>query len=185
MGVSMNNPSSSSSTQSLRHTHKIFLFCNYALLGAASSCIFLTLSLRLLPSAAGALLILLHLLTITAAVAGISTVLSSGRWHGVHMSATVMAAILQGSVAVLAYTRTSEFLGWLKSYVREEDGDVILKLAGGLCIVIFCLEWVVLALAFALRYHCDSSDGKEMAAMGKTGKVHEEDMSHWPWPFQV
>ncbi|KAH0888330.1 hypothetical protein HID58_050759, partial [Brassica napus] len=42
--------SSPSVDESHYHTHKIFLFANYILLGTASSCIFLTLSLRLIPS---------------------------------------------------------------------------------------------------------------------------------------
>ncbi|THU56418.1 hypothetical protein C4D60_Mb11t17050 [Musa balbisiana] len=45
------------------HTHKAFLFCNYTLLGAATSCVFLTLSLRLIPSPCGLLLVALHALT--------------------------------------------------------------------------------------------------------------------------
>ena len=56
------------------------------------------------------------------------------------MVATVLTAIFQGSVSVLVFTRTGDFLGQLKSYVREEDGAVILKLAGGLTILIFCLS---------------------------------------------
>ncbi|OMO82587.1 hypothetical protein COLO4_22921 [Corchorus olitorius] len=109
------------------------------------------------------------------------------------MVATVLTAIFQGSVAVLMFTRTSEFLGNLKSYVREEDGAVILKLAGGLCIVIFCMEWVALTLAFFLKYyayveaaHHNSSTPNPIK---RTAKVHqgqdEEDLKDWPWPFQV
>ncbi|GER28280.1 hypothetical protein STAS_04073 [Striga asiatica] len=48
-------------------THKVFLLTNYALIGAASSCAFLTLSLRLIPSLTGALLVLLHAVTIAGA----------------------------------------------------------------------------------------------------------------------
>ncbi|KAK9016318.1 hypothetical protein V6N11_078820 [Hibiscus sabdariffa] len=101
------------------------------------------------------------------------------------MVATVLTAIFQGSVSVLMLTRTSDFLGYLKSYVREEDGAVILKLAGGLCVVIFCLEWVVMTLAFFLKYYAYvEGDGNG------NGKVQhdddeEEDLKDWPWPFQV
>ncbi|KAG0485101.1 hypothetical protein HPP92_009180 [Vanilla planifolia] len=111
-------------------THKIFLLSNYLLLGAASSCIFLTLSLRLIPSAVGFLLILLHSLTIAGAVSGCAVANSSARkWHGAHMVATVLTAILQGSVALLVFTRTAEFLlGGLRSYVRVEDGVIILRM---------------------------------------------------------
>ncbi|XP_070016847.1 uncharacterized protein [Nicotiana sylvestris] len=122
-------------------THKIFLFTNYILLGAASSCVFLTLSLRLIPSLYGGLFILLHALTI--ASAAIVALASSNKWYGVHMVATVLTAIFQGSVSVLIFTRTLDLLENFNSYVREENGAVILKLAGGLCILIFCLEWVV------------------------------------------
>ncbi|KAK1270637.1 hypothetical protein QJS04_geneDACA006165 [Acorus gramineus] len=52
------------------HTHKAFLLANYILIGAASSCIFLTLSLRLIPSLCGLSLIALHLLTIAGAISG-------------------------------------------------------------------------------------------------------------------
>ncbi|KAL3520443.1 hypothetical protein ACH5RR_018592 [Cinchona calisaya] len=63
MGFSISNTSSNKS-HSYHDTQKVFLFCNYFLLGAASSCIFLTLSLRLIPSLCRFFLILLHILTI-------------------------------------------------------------------------------------------------------------------------
>ncbi|CAD5178043.1 unnamed protein product [Musa acuminata subsp. malaccensis] len=161
--------------------HKAFLLSNYVLLGAASSCIFLTLSLRLLPSACGFLLILLQALTIAAAIAGCAAASSgsSTRWYGAHMVATVLAAILQGAVAVLVFTRTSDFLAeGLKSYVREEDGAVILRMVGGLCVVIFCMEWVVMALAFVLRYYA--------CVDGGSAKVQQGEYTTGTWqPFQV
>ncbi|KAI0491736.1 hypothetical protein KFK09_025996 [Dendrobium nobile] len=136
-------------------THKIFLLSNYILLGAASSCIFLTLSLRLTPSAIGFLLILLQALTIAGAISGCAAANStSNKWYGTHMVATVLTAILQGTVAILVFSRTSEFLlDGLRSYVRVDDGEIILRMVGGLGVAIFCLEWVVLALAFVLRYY--------------------------------
>ncbi|KAK3007228.1 hypothetical protein RJ639_016170 [Escallonia herrerae] len=170
-----------------RHTHKVFQMCNYILLGAASSCIFLTLSLRLFPSLCGLLLILLHVVTIVAAVSGCAAS-SSGTttWYAAHMVATVLTAIFQGSVSVLIFSRTSEFLGNLKSYVREEDGEVILKLAGGLCVAMFCLEWVVLTLAFFLKYYAYvEGSGGTNGGVKRSAKVQEEDMKDWPWPFQV
>ncbi|KAJ7013984.1 hypothetical protein NC653_003569 [Populus alba x Populus x berolinensis] len=57
-------------------THKFFIICNYILLCAASSCIFLTPSLRLFPSLCGFFVILLHMFTIIAAVFGCSVALS-------------------------------------------------------------------------------------------------------------
>ncbi|PIN23198.1 hypothetical protein CDL12_04060 [Handroanthus impetiginosus] len=102
---------------------------------------------------------------------------------------TVLTAIFQGSVSVLIFTRPSDFLSHLKSYVREEDGVVILKLAGGLCILMFCLEWVVLTLAFFLNYYAyvekKGINGNKSYGM-RSGKVQdEEDLKSWPWPFQV
>ncbi|KAG0486881.1 hypothetical protein HPP92_008976 [Vanilla planifolia] len=163
-------------------THKIFLLSNYLLLGAASSCIFLTLSLRLIPSAVGFLLILLHSLTIAGAVSGCAVANSSARkWHGAHMVATVLTAILQGSVALLVFTRTAEFLlGGLRSYVRVEDGVIILRMVGGLGVVIFCLEWVALALAFVLRYY----SYVEGDSTRNTKVQSDEELKNWPWPFQ-
>ncbi|KAL3581736.1 hypothetical protein D5086_016068 [Populus alba] len=154
MGASITLGSANSSvSQSHYHTHKVFLFCNYILLGCAAA--------------------------------------SSGtnKWYAAHMVATVLTAIFQGSVSVLIFTRTGGFLGNLKSYVREEDGEVILKLAGGLCVVIFCLEWVVLTLAFFLKYYAyvegDANDGGNIA-MRRSAKVQQdEDLKDWPWPFQV
>ncbi|XP_024030226.1 uncharacterized protein LOC112094174 [Morus notabilis] len=178
------------------HTHKAFLFCNYILLGAASSCIFLMLSLRLIPSVCGVFLILLHVLTIVGAVSGCAAASAgTGKWYGTHMVATVLMAIFQGSVSVLVFTRTSSFLEKLESYVREEDGAVILKLGGGLSVLIFCLEWVVLTLAFFLKYYAyvEGGDGKAMVVR-RSAKVkqeeglkfqQEEDLKDWPWPFQV
>ncbi|KAL3838511.1 hypothetical protein ACJIZ3_023102 [Penstemon smallii] len=170
------------------HTHKIFLITNYILLGAASACIFLTLSLRLFPSLIGFLLILLHVITIFGAVAGCAAASrSSSKFYGAHMVATVLTAIFQGSVSVLIFSRPSDFLGRLKSYVREEDGVVILKLAGGLCVVIFCLEWVVLTLAFFLNYYAyverKGINGNSSYGV-RSGKVQdEEDMKNLPWRF--
>ncbi|MBA0647369.1 hypothetical protein Goklo_015263 [Gossypium klotzschianum] len=120
----------------------------------ASGCIFLTLSLRLLPSLCGFFFILLHAITIAGAVTGCSVAVSgSNRFYAAHMVVMVLTSIFQGSVSVLILTRSSDFLGYLKSYVREDDGIVILKLVGGLCVTVFCLEWMVLGLGFVLRYY--------------------------------
>ncbi|KAE8650098.1 hypothetical protein Csa_010636 [Cucumis sativus] len=188
MGFSITSTPSTSMTRSHYHTHKLFLYTNYILLGAASSCIFLTLSLRLLPSLCGLSLIFLHILTIAAAVSGCAmAAASSTRWFGVHMVFTVLTAIFQGSVAMLVYTRTGDFLSELKSYVREEDGAVILKLAGGLSVVMFVLEWVVLTLAFFLRYYAFVEEGSNNngAAMRSAKVQQDEDLKDWPWPFQL
>ncbi|XP_062105144.1 uncharacterized protein LOC133816852 [Humulus lupulus] len=193
MGLSMTADPPSCVTESHYNTHKVFLLCNYILLGAASSCIFLTLSLRLLPSVCGVFLILLHVITIIGAVAGCTAASrGSGKWYGVHMVATVLTAIFQGSVSVLIFTSTGNFLGNLKSYVREEDGAVILKLAGGLSVLIFCLEWVVLVLAFFLRYYAyveggqAGQQGLRAYPIKRTAKVQQDDdLKDWPWPFQV
>ncbi|KAG6384264.1 hypothetical protein SASPL_155934 [Salvia splendens] len=115
-------------------THKVFLITNYILLGAASSCIFLTLSLRLIPSLVGALLILLHIVTIGGAISGCAAAtrrVGGGKFYGAHMVATVLTAIFQGSIAVLIFTRPEDFLARLDSYVLQDDGVLILKLAGG------------------------------------------------------
>ncbi|CAL9091185.1 unnamed protein product [Musa acuminata var. zebrina] len=166
------------------HTHKAFLFCNYTLLGAATSCVFLTLSLRLLPSACGLLLIALHALTAVAAASACATTpASTPRWHAAHMASTVLAAIFQGAVALLALTRAPDFLAELRSYVREEDGEVILKMVGSLGLAVFCLEWVALTLAFALRYHAHVESGDPARRSSKVGG--EEELKNWPWPFQV
>ncbi|KAJ8755288.1 hypothetical protein K2173_019086 [Erythroxylum novogranatense] len=190
MGLSINNKSWYVA-QSHPHKYKIFLASNYILLCAASSCIFLTLSLRLYPSLCGFFLILLHILTIVGAVTG-SAVASSGssKWYAAHMMGTSLTAIFQGAVSVLIFTQTSQFLGYLKSYVREEDAAVILKMAGGLCVLIFCMEWVVSALAFLLRYYAFvEGNGNACGAGGgsyvRNGKGQDEEMKDWPWPFQV
>ncbi|KAK6136237.1 hypothetical protein DH2020_010693 [Rehmannia glutinosa] len=176
------------------HTHKVFLLSNYILLGAASSCIFLTLSLRLFPSLIGFLFILLQVITIAGAVSGCAAAsraaTTAGKFYGAHMVATVLTAIFQGSVSVLIFTRPSDFLGHLKSYVREDDGVLILKLAGGLCILMFCLEWVVLTLAFFLNYYAyverRGISGNNNGYGMRSGKVQDdEDLKSWPWPFQV
>ncbi|PWA47754.1 hypothetical protein CTI12_AA167800 [Artemisia annua] len=171
----------SSDVKSHHKTHKFFLICNYILLGAASSCIFLTLSLRLIPSGAGALLVLLHLITIAGAISGCNAVSAgSNKWYAIHMVATVLTAIFQGSVSVLIFTTTDNFLSALNSYVREENAETILKMAGGLCAVMFCLEWLVLTLAFFLRYYAfvEGTNG--------SSKVSNEEYSkNWTPPFQV
>ncbi|KAM0940677.1 hypothetical protein DsansV1_C18g0152801 [Dioscorea sansibarensis] len=191
-GLTVISPQPSSSmSRPHYHTHKAFLLTNYLLLGAASSCIFLTLSLRLVPSPSGLLLDFLHALTIAGAVYACATIAShpspSGSWYAFHMISTVLAAIFQGAVAVLVFTRTDDFLAALRSYVREEDAVVILRMTGGLGIAMFCLEWMALALAFVLRYYAyveDRSGG--LAMVRRSAKVqHEEDLSNWPWPFQV
>ncbi|MED6169114.1 hypothetical protein PIB30_018245 [Stylosanthes scabra] len=190
MGISLNSNNNGSVSPQHYHIHKAFLFSNYILLGAASSCIFLTLSLRLLPSLCGFFLILLHIFTIVGAVSGCAAV-SAGisRWYSAHMIFTVLTAIFQGSVSVLVFTRTSDFLGQLKSYVREEDGSVILKLAGGLSILIFCLEWMVMTLAFFLKYYHyvegENHHGGAIVAVRSSKVQNEENLKDWPWPFQV
>ncbi|KAL6528764.1 hypothetical protein OROMI_028940 [Orobanche minor] len=126
-------------------THKVFLLTNYILLGAASNCIFLTLSLI------GALLVLLHIITIAVAISGcVATSHGGSKSYGAHMVATVLTTIFQGSVSILIFTRPYDFLGHLKSYVREQNGIVILKFADRLCVLIFCLKWVVLMHEYVL-----------------------------------
>ncbi|KAL3650092.1 hypothetical protein CASFOL_006495 [Castilleja foliolosa] len=179
--------------ESTSATHKVFLITNYILLGAASSCIFLTLSLRLIPSLVGALLVLLHIITIAGAVSGCAAASrgeGGSRFYGAHMVATVLTAIFQGSVSILIFTAPSDFLGHLKSYVREQDGVVILKLAGGLCVLIFCLEWAVLTLAFFLNYYAyvdrRGNSGNSNSYGARSGKVQDDlDLKTLPWPSQV
>lgn len=183
MGLKIVSPSSS---EPHFKTKKLFLFSNYMLLAAASSCIFLTLSLRLIPSLCGFFFITLHLLTILGALAGCHAASTGGtRWYGAHMAATVLTAIFQGSISVLIFTRSDDFLASLKSYVEEHSGVMILKLAGGLCVVMFCLEWVVLTVAFFLKYYAvvegcggDINGGKRTAKVGSS----EEEMGYLPYP---
>ncbi|XP_021632994.1 uncharacterized protein LOC110630014 [Manihot esculenta] len=186
MGITLGNPQAVS--QSHFRTHKVFLLSNYVLLGAASSCIFLTLSLRLVPSLCGFFLILLHIFTIAGAISGCAATSSgTNRWYAAHMVATVLTAIFQGSVSVLIFTRTGDFLWQLKSYVRQEDGEMILKLAGGLCVLIFCLEWVMLTLAFFLKYYAYvEGDIGSTGAMKTSSKMQQgEGLKDCPWPHQV
>ncbi|GFP90082.1 hypothetical protein PHJA_001152000 [Phtheirospermum japonicum] len=139
-------------------THKVFLITNYLLLGAASSCIFLTLSLRLIPSLIGALLVLLHAITIAGAVSGCAAASrgdGGSRFYGAHM---------------------------------EEDGVVILKLAGGLCVLIFCLEWAVLTLAFFLNYYAyveRRGDNGNTNSYGARKVQDDQDLKTLPWSYQV
>ncbi|KAJ0735415.1 hypothetical protein HanPI659440_Chr11g0431911 [Helianthus annuus] len=173
-----------SDAQSHHKTHKFFLICNYILIGAASSCIFLTLSLRLIPSGAGALLVLLHIATIAGAISGCNAVSAgSNKWYAAHMVATVLTAIFQGSISVLIFTTTSNFLTALNSYVKEDNAAVILKMAGGLCVLMFVLEWLVLTLAFFLRYYSFVEGGRTGGMeCGRTGgKVMEEDLKAMPF----
>ncbi|KAI4966724.1 hypothetical protein ZWY2020_044284 [Hordeum vulgare] len=161
--------------------NRAFLLCNYLLLAAASGCIFLTLSLRLVPSPCGLLLVFLHALTAVFAAAGCSgsftnPAAGAGAQHAAHTAGAVLTAIFQGAAAVFAFTRTADFLTELRSYVREEDGAAILKLVGGLGAAIFVLEWASLALAFALRL---SEDGGEEAADGG------EYAKGWPSGYHV
>ncbi|KAL5982157.1 hypothetical protein ACLOJK_016226 [Asimina triloba] len=84
------------------------------------------------------------------------TATETNKCHAAHMIVTILTAIFQGSMTVLIYTRIGDFLGELRSYVREDDGAMILRLVGGLCVPMFCLEWVIFGLAFALRYYAKS-----------------------------
>ncbi|GJN27167.1 hypothetical protein PR202_gb15163 [Eleusine coracana subsp. coracana] len=56
-------PAGDTASRPHRRARRAFLVSNYLILGAASGCGFLTLSLRLVPSVDGFLLILLHALT--------------------------------------------------------------------------------------------------------------------------
>ncbi|XP_074310644.1 uncharacterized protein LOC141646653 [Silene latifolia] len=175
-------------------TKKLFLLSNYMLLGASSSCIFLTLSLRLIPSLCGFFFISLHLLTILGALAGCHAAAGQGqgssKWFITHMIATVLTAIFQGSISVLIFTRTDDFLASLKSYVMEGNGVVILKLAGGLCGAIFVLEWIVLTVAFFLKYYAvvecgggggGGNNGGNAKRSNKVGSS-EEELGYLPYP---
>ncbi|XP_050237035.1 uncharacterized protein LOC126686824 [Mercurialis annua] len=191
MGIFHKHNQSCTVADSHKRMHKIFLICNYILLSAASSCIFLTLSLRLLPSLCGFFFILLHTLTIIGAISGCSVATSdtSSKLYAAHMIANSLTAIFQGSVSVLIFTQTGDFLGYLKSYVRQEDGEVILKMAGGLCVLIFVFLWVALTLAFLLRYYAFIEGGNGGGHGGATntsgGVYHEEELKkNWPLHLQ-
>ncbi|KAG5414642.1 hypothetical protein IGI04_002209 [Brassica rapa subsp. trilocularis] len=78
-----------------------------------------------------------------------------------HKVTTVLTAIFQGSVYVLVFTNTSNFLGSLMSYVRDEDSAAILKLGA----------------------YVDSGDCRGGVAMKKSGKVQNDEnlrIVHWP-----
>lgn len=105
------------------------------------------------------------------------------------MVATVLTAIFQGSIGVLILTRSDEFLQQIKSYVREDDGVMILKLAGGLSVVMFFLEWVVLTVAFFLKYYAVVEGGTGEVTLGgggskRTAKVgsSQDEMGYLPYP---
>ncbi|XVF65814.1 hypothetical protein PTKIN_Ptkin09bG0281000 [Pterospermum kingtungense] len=104
------------------------------------------------------------------------------------MVAMVLTSLFQGSVSVLILTRTSDFLGYLKSYVRENDGVIILKMVG-LCVAVFCLEWLVLGLAFVLRYYAfvegHGVGNGPSSSNQRNGKVQDGDLKNYPWPLQV
>ncbi|XP_074318875.1 uncharacterized protein LOC141655708 [Silene latifolia] len=173
-------------------TKKLYLYSNYILLGAATSCIFLTLSLRLIPSLCGFFFIALHLLTMLAALSGCHAAAQGGsRWFLTHMVTTVLTAIFQGSLSILIFTRTEDFLSKLKSYVMEENAAVILKMIGVLCVVMFVLEWVVLTVAFFLKYYSVVEGGSNGGHGGdnngggvkRSNKVaSDEEMGYLPYP---
>ncbi|KAL6509394.1 hypothetical protein OROGR_022704 [Orobanche gracilis] len=98
----------------LPRTHKVFHLSNYFLIRAASSCIFPTLSLRLFPSLAGFLFIVLHITTIFGDVSGCAAVSraasSAGKFYGAHMVGAVLTAIFQGSDSFLIFTRLLDLL---------------------------------------------------------------------------
>ena len=53
---------------------------------------------------------------------------------------------------------------------------------------VFGLEWVVLGLAFVLRYYAfveGDGIGNGQSSNQRNGKVQDEDLKNWPWPFQV
>lgn len=100
------------------------------------------------------------------------------------MAATVLTAIFQGSISVLIFTRSDDFLISLKSYVEEHSGVMILKLAGVLCVVMFCLEWVVLTVAFFLKYYAVVEGDVNGGMKKSTAKVgsSDEELGYLPYP---
>ncbi|WOL07431.1 hypothetical protein Cni_G16172 [Canna indica] len=81
------------------------------------------------PSPCGFLLIALHALT---AIACATTLASTARWHTTHMVSTVIASIFHSVIVLHVSTRTADFLAELRSYVRKEDGTIILRMVGDL-----------------------------------------------------
>lgn len=61
---------------------------------------------------------------------------------------------------------------------------MILKLAGGLCVVMFCLEWIVLTVAFFLKYYAVVEGDVNGGIKRNTAKVgsSEEEMGYLPYP---
>ncbi|KAI8535530.1 hypothetical protein RHMOL_Rhmol10G0181300 [Rhododendron molle] len=52
------------------------------------------------------------------------------------------------------------------------------------CELIFCLEWVVLTLAFFLKYYA-YVEGDDLSKRSAKVQQVEDDMKNWPWPFLV
>ncbi|KAE8658822.1 putative desaturase, chloroplast precursor [Hibiscus syriacus] len=71
---------------------------------------------------------------------------------------------------------------------QTDDGAVILKMAGGLCAAMFCLEWAVMTLSFFLKYYAyveGDGNGNCNAKVQRDDDYNDEDLKDWPWPFQV
>lgn len=72
--------------------------------------------------------------------------------------------------------------------MEESSGVMILKLAGGLCVVMFVLEWVVLTVAFFLKYYTVVEGSGNHVTLGgmkkssaKVGSTDEE-LGYLPYP---
>lgn len=71
--------------------------------------------------------------------------------------------------------------------MQEEDGVLILRMVGVLGLVTFVLEWVVLALAFAMRFYVRVAGDVNAAAAARVANLGDgkaEERKDW-LPFQV
>lgn len=62
---------------------------------------------------------------------------------------------------------------------------MILKLGGGLSGLIFCLEWIVLVLAFCLKYYLYVEGNGSGEGLKRSAKVQQFEDSTWAAPFPV
>ncbi|KAH9608162.1 hypothetical protein KSS87_012144 [Heliosperma pusillum] len=88
--------------------------------------------------------------------------------------------IVKGFLLILIFTRTDDFLSKSKSYVMEENAAVILKMAGGLSVVMFLLEWVVLTITSFLKYYSVVEGGSNGGGVKRSNKVASDEMGYLP-----
>eukprot|EP00250_Pteridium_aquilinum_P028567 c3737_g1_i1 orf=228-926(-) len=135
--------------------YKLHRWLNYTVIAASTIAIICMLILRVVPTGWGWGFMSFLFLTIASSIVGcisVSSMARGGMCYPLHMFLLIPSICIQGAVFLLLITRPDSVLHKLQSNRSEYDGKVLLKVDAALLLWVFCVQFVVLAMACIVHY---------------------------------